>query len=438
MKITDVNAYVVEPPGPAFGSTRERQWTFVRIDTDEGITGWGEATNYPGAGSFLTAQAVLAMKEALVGEDPSNIEPLWQKLYRRYTYLGSRGLPTTAISGVDIALWDIKGKALGKPIYELIGGKFRDEVRLYANGWFTDCETPDDYHAAAKKVVESGHEAMKLDPFLEMRPFHTHYQTGQISQDGEQLGYDIIAAVRDAVGPQTEILIDAHGHYNVPTAIRLANNLYEQSRIEWFEEPLPPEGFDGLATVRAHTQPNLCVGERLFTRWDFLPVFHRNLADYIMPDIVWTGGISEIRKIATMAEAYYIPISPHNAMGSLQIVAGAHVSMATVNFYRLEHSIASIPGYNAMLEEPINFYDQYIKVSGKPGLGVDVSMEAMEKYRHPDWPASWSPKTFANPPRHLRISRHSGANLSSFQSDSPVIPAKAGIQRQGNPPTPPP
>ena len=388
MKITDVNAYVVEPPGPAFGSTRERQWTFVRIDTDEGITGWGEATNYPGAGSFLTAQAVLAMKEALVGEDPSNIEPLWQKLYRRYTYLGSRGLPTTAISGVDIALWDIKGKALGKPIYELIGGKFRDEVRLYANGWVTDCETPDDYHAAAKKVVKSGHEAMKLDPFLEMRPFHTHYQTGQISQDGEQLGYDIIAAVRDAVGPQTEILIDAHGHYNVPTAIRLANNLYEQSRIEWFEEPLPPEGFDGLATVRAHTQPNICVGERLFTRWDFLPVFHRNLADYIMPDIVWTGGISEIRKIATMAEAYYIPISPHNAMGSLQIVAGAHVSMATVNFYRLEHSMASIPGYNAMLEEPINFYDQYIKVSGKPGLGVDVSMEAMEKYRHPDWPAS--------------------------------------------------
>ena len=388
MKITDIKAFVVEPPGPAFGSTMDRHWTFVRIDTDEGISGWGEATSSPRRGSFLTAQAVLAMKEALVGEDPVNIEPLWHKLYRRYTYMGSRGLPTTAISGIDIALWDIKGKALGKPIYDLIGGKFRDEVRLYANGWFVDCSTPDDYHAAAKRTVESGHEAMKLDPFLEMRPYHTAYQTGQISQDGEQLGYDIVSAVRDAAGPQTEILIDAHGHYNVPTAIRLANNLYDQSRIEWFEEPLPPEGFDGLETVRAHTQPSICVGERLFTRWDFLPVFHRNLADYIMPDIVWTGGISEIRKIATMAEAYYIPISPHNAMGSLQIVAGAHVSMATVNFYRLEHSIGSIPGYNAMLEEPINFYDQYIKLSGKPGLGVDISVEAMEKYRHPDWPVA--------------------------------------------------
>ena len=324
------------------------------------------------------------MKEVLIGEDPSNIEPLWHKLYRRFTYMGSRGMPTTAISGIDIALWDIKGKSLGNPIYELLGGKFRDEVRLYANGWFNDCSTPDNYHDAAKRVVESGHEAMKLDPFLEMRRYHTAYREGQISQDGEQLGYDIVSAVRDAAGPQAEILIDAHGHYNVPTAIRIANTLYERSRIEWFEEPLPPEGIDGLETVRRHTQPNLCVGERLFTRWDFLPIFHRNLADYIMPDIVWTGGISEIRKIASMAEAYYIPISPHNAMGSLQVVAGAHVCMSTVNFYRLEHSIGSIPAYNAMLEEPIDFHGQYIKVSGKPGLGVDISMDAIEKHRHPD------------------------------------------------------
>ena len=387
MKITDVRAWVVEPQGSSWGSTMDRHWTFVRIDTDEGIHGWGEATSSPRGGSFLTANAVLAMKEALVGEDPVNIEPLWHRLYRRYTYMGSRGLPTTAISGIDIALWDIRGKALGVPIYDLLGGKFRDEVRLYANGWFAGCSTPDDYHAAAKEVRASGHEALKLDPFLEMRPYHTAYETGQISLDGEQLGYDIVRATRDAVGARFEILIDAHGHYNVPVAIRVANNLHEQSRIEWFEEPLPPEGLDGLATIRAHTDPNICVGERLFTRWDFLPVFHGNLADYIMPDIVWTGGISEIRKIATMAEAYYIPISPHNAMGSLQILAGAHVAMSTVNFYRLEHSVASIPAYNAMLEEPIDFHGQYVKVSGKPGLGAEVSMDAIDRYKHPDSPS---------------------------------------------------
>ena len=226
---------------------------------------------------------------------------------------------------------------------------------------------------------------MKLDPFNEMIPVHTRYTDGVISHEGEQLGYDIVRAVREAIGPNREILIDAHGNFNVPTAIRLANTLHEQSTIEWFEEPIPQESFDALATVRQNTVPNICVGERLYTRWDFLPVFLRNLANYIMPDIVGTGGISEMKKIASMAEAFYIPISPHNAMGSIQIVAGAHVCMSTVNFYRLEHAISFIPMYQAMLEEPIDFHGQYVRVSGKPGLGVEVSLEAMERYGAEGW-----------------------------------------------------
>jgi len=250
MKITDVKAYVVDPSLPQYGSSSERQWTFVQIETDEGITGWGEATNYPGGGSFLTGQTIRMLKDVLVGQDPAEIERLWQQLYRRYTYLGARGLPTTAISGIDIALWDIKGKALGRPIYDLLGGKLRDSVRLYANGWFGDCTTPEQYAAAAQKVVAAGHEALKLDPFLEMRPYHTAYLTGQISAQGEELGCQIVAAVRAEVGPAIEILIDAHGHYNVPTAIRLANRLYAESQIEWFEEPVPPESFEALRAVR--------------------------------------------------------------------------------------------------------------------------------------------------------------------------------------------
>ena len=386
MKITDVKAYVVSPPLQSWGSTAEREWTFVRVETDEGIHGWGEATNYPGQGSFLTGHAVLAMREALIGEDPADIERLWHKLFRRYTYLGSRGLPTTAISGIDIALWDIKGKALGRPIYDLLGGKFRDDVRLYANGWFAGCTTSSEYAAAAKKVVAHGHKAMKLDPFLEMRPFHTGYVDGQPTQQCEIDGYERVAAIREAIGPDIQILIDAHGHYNVPTAIRLANRLYEIGQIEWFEEPVPPEGVEALKTIRAHTQPRICVGERLFTRWEFMPIFQNGLADYVMPDIVWTGGISEIKKIATMAEAYYIPVSPHNAMGPLQVIAGAHVCMTLPNFYRLEHSMAAIPSYNEMLEEPINFHGEFVTVTGKPGLGVDISLDAMERLRHPDWP----------------------------------------------------
>lgn len=382
MKITNVRAYVVDPPLPEYGSSNEREWTFVQIDTDEGITGWGEATNYPGGGSFLAAQAVLMQKDILVGEDPADIERLWHKMYRRYTYLGARGLPTTAISGIDIALWDIKGKALGKPIYDLLGGKFRDSIRLYANGWFGGCSTPEAYVAAAKKVIASGHDAIKLDPFLEMRPYHTGYVTGQISADGEELGCNIVAALREALGPKVEILIDAHGHYNVPTAVRLANRLYAESKIDWFEEPVPPEGYDALRAVREQTHCSICVGERLFTRWDFLPIFQQRLADYVMPDVVWTGGISELKKIATMAEAYFVPISPHNAMGPLQVVAGAHVMMTVPNFYRLEHSTAAISSYNAMLCEPIRFHGGEVSVSGKAGLGVELNLEAIQAYLH--------------------------------------------------------
>jgi galactonate dehydratase len=132
--------------------------------------------------------------------------------------------------------------------------------------------------------------ACKLDPFLEIVPYHTMYQDGQVSVDGEQQGYDIMAAVREVVGPKFEILIDAHGHYNVPTAIRLANNLFEQSNIGWFEEPVPPEGIDALKQVREKTAAPICVGERLFTRYDFLPIFHNGLADYVMPDTIWTGA----------------------------------------------------------------------------------------------------------------------------------------------------
>ena len=386
MKITDVKVYVVDPPLPVYGSSEERQWTFVQIDTDEGITGWGEATNYPGGGSFLTAHAILLLKEVLIGADPANIEPLWHTMYRRYTYLGARGLPTAAISGIDIALWDIKGKALGKPIYDLLGGKFRDTIRLYANGWFGGCTTPDQYADAAKKVVASGHDAIKLDPFLEMIPYHTGYVTGQISAEGEALGCNIVAAIRAAVGPKVEILIDAHGHYNVPTAVRLANRLYAESRIDWFEEPVPPESYDALRSVREQVHCSICVGERLFTRWEFLPIFQQRLADYVMPDVVWTGGISELKKIATLAETYYIPVSPHNAMGPLQVIAGAHVMMTIPNFYRLEHSTAAIPSYNAMLTEPIDFSGNAVTVSSKPGLGVELDIDILRAHLHPASP----------------------------------------------------
>lgn len=386
MKITNVNAYVVVPD---FGGDRELfndwQWTFVVIDTDEGISGWGESSNVPRSTSLLTAEGVRACREDLIGEDPANIEHLWQKLYRKYTYLGSRGFPTTVLSGIDIALWDIKGKALGRPVYDILGGKVRDDIRTYANGWFDGCSTPEEYAKAAAETVRTGHDALKMDPFLEMNPRHSFYLDGQISADGEEFGSDITMAVREAVGPKVEVLIDAHGHYNIPTAVRLANRLFDESKIGWFEEPLPPESFKGLKTVREQTRAPMCVGERLFTRFDFVPVLEQGLADYIMPDVTWTGGISELKKIATMAEAYYTPISPHNAQGPGQILAGAHTMMTVPNFYRLEHAISFKPGYDSFLQEPLNWTDNRLIVPDRPGLGYELDMEKVKASLHPDW-----------------------------------------------------
>lgn len=330
----------------------------------------------------MSAQTIKLLRQSLLDKDPFKIESLWQQNYRRYTYLGARGLPTVALSGIDIALWDIKGKALGCPIFDLLGGKLRDQISLYANGWFLGCQTPDQYASAAKIAVDEGHLALKLDPFLEMQPYHTHYVSGQISPDGEELGCNIVRAIRESVGNKIEILIDAHGHYNVPTAIRLANRLHEESGITWFEEPVPPESIDALKTVREQVVPSICVGERLFTRFDFLPILQQGLADYLMPDVLWTGGITELKKISTLAETYYIPMSPHNAMGPIQVIAGAHVMISTPNFYRQEYSTFFIEAYNQFLTDKIVFQNGELILCEKPGLGVEINLEAVQAQLH--------------------------------------------------------
>jgi len=381
MRITNLKVYVVDASPQRLA---ERAWTFVQVDTDDGITGFGEATNYPGNGSLIVGDALRRVKEFVIGEDPADINRIWHKLFRKATYLGPRGLPTAVMSGIDIALWDIRGKVLGRPVYELLGGRMRETVPLYANGWFDDCETPEAYAAAAKRTVAAGHVALKCDPFLEMRPYHTGYVTGQITAAGEDLGVDIVAAMREAVGPSVDILIDAHGHYNVPTAVRIARRL-EPYRIGWFEEPVPPESPQALRLVRDQVGVPICVGERLYTRFDFLPIFEGRLADFVMPDVVWTGGISELLRIATMAEAYHVPISPHNAMGPLQIIAGAHAMLTIPNFYRLEHSLGAIPGYQACLSHRLEFEADHLRLSDRPGLGYDLNVAYLVENTVPEW-----------------------------------------------------
>ena len=383
MKITDVKIHVVAPDMGDVGASGSRVgWVFVEIETDEGISGIGECSNWPRRGDILVGRALQTLKESLVGRDPSHIEQIWIELYRNYTYLGSRGLITTVISGVDIALWDLKGKALGRPVYDLLGGPVRDDILLYTHPRYG---TPQEVAESGAELVEQGFTALKNDPFAaEIGRYHTAYVGGYISREGERYGASIVAALRDAVGPDVEVLIDAHGNYNVATAMRCIRAL-EPYDITWFEEPVPPEGFDALRQIREQTNVDLCVGERLYTRWDFLPVLRNRLANYIMPDVCWTGGISELKKIATMAEAYFVPVSPHNAMGPIQIVAGGHVMMTVPNFYRLEIASLMTPHYNQCIDPPLDIRNGTFYPSDRPGLGVELNMDYIKAHPDPDW-----------------------------------------------------
>jgi galactonate dehydratase len=235
--------------------------------------------------------------------DPKWIEYLWHKLYAGFNSLGSHGFVSALMSGVDIALWDIRGKELGLPIHQLLGGTFHERLLLYSNGWFTGCSTPAEFARAAARTVADGHTALKLDPFRRGHPYLSRYAASYPPEDDLE-AVETVAQIREAVGPGVEIFIDAHGRFDVPTAVRLANRL-APFNIGWFEEPVPPENWDALRQFREHAAVPVCVGERLYTRWQFRPVLEQQLAEYLMPDIIRTGGISEMKKIATMAEAFF-------------------------------------------------------------------------------------------------------------------------------------
>jgi len=391
MKITDLRVWL--PTVPVEGN-RSRTWVFLELETDEGITGIGEASSTGGGGSLVVgnmlgnlkdSKVVTDFKENLIGENPEDIERIWHKLWRRYTGGGGwGGFVTTLVSGVNIALWDIKGKYLGKPVYNLLGGSFRDRIQLYTHVRAGD---PEQAAKHAKELLAEGYTAMKTDPFMpEMRPHHRRYTSGQISAEGAAKGAETIAAIRMAVGSNTEVLVDAHGNFNVPTAIKICK-LLEPYDLTWLEEPVQPESVQALKQVREQVNVPICVGERLYTRFGFIPVLTNRLADYIMPDICWTGGISEMKKIANMAEVFHVPVSPHDANGPLNILAGAHTMMSVPNFYKLEFISTWIDSYNSCIKPALDIQKGYLYLSERPGLGVELNMENIERNTDPDWEA---------------------------------------------------
>ena len=376
MKITDVKVWLVE--GVKYN------WTLLKIYTDTGHTGVGEATNWPG--SPIVYHAAKHVGERIIGLDPMKTDFIWTKLYRDLNWMGPFGASMCAISGIDMALLDLKGKVLNTPCYELLGGAFRKDILLYANYWFTGGgHNESDYAAQAKKVKEAGFTGLKFDPFA-----HTNYLYGEdlssnltLTAEQQDLAFNVSKAVRDAVGPGFDIMIETHAMLNYRVAVKMAQRLSALD-ITWYEEPAGPESADTLRAMRERIPSNvsICVGERHYTRYGIRPVLEKNICDIMMPDITRCGGPSEMKRMATMMEAYDVLLAPHNPNGPLSTLASAHVCASVPNFFRQEFMFNDVPWRDEVITHPIKnmIKNGHLQLSERPGLGVDLVEEEIEKH----------------------------------------------------------
>jgi len=366
MKITSVRAFAHAAPTPDMRGD-SRNYCYVCVETDEGITGWGEAT----CGSLSVITMVEELGALLVGESPASIERHWQRMFHCQHNIRGGIIHMAALSGIDVALWDIKGKLLGVPLYELLGGAMRQELWCYSR---FDGATPDAAVRHARREVARGFTALKGDPFVSFGPDHSHRAIDAAAA--------IVHAVRDAVGPDVELLVEAHGRLALASSLRFLDAV-RSARIYLFEEPLALEDIEGLSELRRRTDTMIATGERLFGKWSFVPILERRLADLIQPDPAHAGGITELRKIAGMAEAHHVYVQPHNPYGPINSLAAAHLSAAIPNFLIME----------LILEEGMHdWFD--LAVGGRfptpkgghmplptgPGLGHSIDVEALMAY----------------------------------------------------------
>lgn len=356
MKITDVEII------------QALHWPFVRIHTDAGISGIGEASLQQ---KELAVRAeVMAYRDFLIGQNPFEIERIWNALHRRTVWSGGP-VTMTAISGIEQALWDIKGKVAGMPVYELLGGRVRNRVKAYANGWFGDARTPEEHATKAAAVVAQGYKTIKWYPF--------GYSAQMVTREEEEHAVTCMQAIREAVGPKVNIAVDVRCRLNTWSAIRMAEKLQPYD-VFWYEEPLLWDNISALAEVTRAVDVPIATGERLYTRWEFREVLESNAARFIQPDICHAGGIFELRKIAAMAEVYYVMVAPHNSNGPISTVASVHLDACTPNAVMQELVVSRLSLYNELLTDPLIVEDGYIQLPEGPGWGVDIIPDAEERY----------------------------------------------------------
>jgi galactonate dehydratase len=354
----------------------------VRVETDQGVTGQGEATD----AAVGAAALIRSFRPMLIGQDPLNVEALWERIRTSGIFAGAQaGQYVTALSGIEIALWDLAGKALGLPVYQLLGGKVRDRVRLYCD---SQTEDPDDPQAREKLAMirDMGFTAVKID----IDDLQDPARLDKVNRTAGNTEIDHmirkIAFVRESFPKQVDLAADMHGRYDAPTGKRVAIEV-EPFKLLWLEEPVPAEDIGAMRDIRQSTRTPICCGENLYLRHGFREVLEKRAADIIMPDIQKTGGLLEARKIADMAHTYYIPFAPHCVVSPIGTMASAHVCAAVPNFLVLEwHWIQRLPLWQSFVKEGDIIDKGFITVSDRPGIGVEMNEEAARKAQVPGTP----------------------------------------------------
>ena len=371
MKITEIKT------GEVFGHGYS---CYVRIFTDAGIVGTGECIH--GGGGIQGLIAGLA--PLLIGEDPMNVDKLYEKMRRGQVFNGSlAGNLVTAMTGIEIALLDLAGRAVGLPVYALLGGKFRDRIRIYCDCHAGGDDSPQANADKAKEVVDMGFTAIKFD--LDDLRHPAKYDPYNHTVGPRELD-DMVAkatAIREAVGTGVEVAMDLHGRYDTHSGIRIAKAL-EGLNLLWLEEPVPPENIDAMREVKRSTSTPICAGENLYLRWGFKDLLEKQAVDIIMPDLPKCCGLSEGKKIANLADMYYIPMAPHNVCGPMGTVASCHCCAAIPNFLVLEWHWLERPHWHTLvLSDPPLIQDGYITMTDRPGLGVELNEEAAAQHLRP-------------------------------------------------------
>lgn len=361
MKIESVKSFLVDSGGT-------KHWLFVKIETDNGLHGWGESYTQLDRDKAIDAH-IQELSRYLIGRSPFDIKHF---LFSAYTdFAGKRGSVEffCAVSGIEQALWDIAGKATEQPVYNLLGGKARPRLRVYANGW-SSAGTPDEVAQQAKAVVDKGFTALKFDPFP--NPWRAFIDRGQ-----EDHAIERVRAVREAVGPDVEILVEVHRRLAPMHAVRVAKAI-EEFRPFWYEEPVSSKDLDALAEVRRSISLPVVTGEELYTKNDFRDVFEKRAADILNPDVCNCGGILELREIGAMAEAYHVGIAPHNYNSTtIGLAATLHAAVGMPNFIITEYFVNFEDVGREIAHETFSVEDSYITLPEVPGLGIDLDEEAL-------------------------------------------------------------